>query len=130
MLHEFYYTIIVSLLAIVTYIAISINVGRARGRYKVQPPVTTGHPDFERYYRVQMNTLEQMVAFLPALWIFSIIWGSGLVVLIAGLTWIIARILFAIGYYKAAEKRILGFVISFSVTAFLIVGSLVGLFIK
>jgi len=51
--------------------AVAWNVGRARGKYKVKAPATTGDPAFERAFRVQMNTLESAVAFLPVLWLFA-----------------------------------------------------------
>jgi uncharacterized membrane protein YecN with MAPEG domain len=75
---------------------------------------------------VQQNTLEQLILFLPSLWLFSLfvspVWGAGI-----GLIWIIGRILYAWGYYQAAEKRLLGFGInSLSILA-LLLGSLVGI---
>ncbi|WP_266889552.1 MAPEG family protein [Trichormus azollae] len=70
-------------------------------KYKIIPPDTTGNPDFERVIRVQQNTLEQLISFLPALWFFSIyispIWDSALF-----MVWTIGRIAYASGYYQAA----------------------------
>jgi len=101
-----------TLAALLFYVVASINVGRARGRFKVDAPAVTGHPDFERAYRVQMNTLEQLVGFLPALWLFAFYvspaWASTL-----GTAWIAGRVIYAIGYYRAAEKRGPGFTITF-----------------
>lgn len=86
----------------------------------------TGNPDFERVLRVQQNTLEQMILFLPSLWLFSQfispIWGAAI-----GAVWIIGRILFAWGYYQAAEKRAAGFGISTLATLALLGGSLTGI---
>ena len=62
---------VVGLLAVVEYITIAMLTGRARGQYGVKAPATTGHPIFERWYRVQQNTLEQMIAFLPGLFLFA-----------------------------------------------------------
>jgi glutathione S-transferase len=102
---------LVTILSLIVYFVLIINVGRARAKYKVMPPQMSGEPDFERVIRVQQNTLEQIVIFLPALWIFSEfispIWGAGI-----GAIWIIGRILYAWGYYQAAEKRLIGFGIS------------------
>jgi len=86
----------------------------------------SGNPDFERVLRVQQNTLEQMILFLPSLWLFSQfispIWGSAI-----GAVWIIGRILFAWGYYQAAEKRAVGFGISTLATLALLGGSFTGI---
>src|SRR5947209_2839590 len=97
-------------LALVLYTVLGFNVGRARGRYNVSAPATQGDPGFERVYRVHQNTLEQLVLFLPALWLFSLfvspLWGGGI-----GLIWILGRILYAWGYYRDASQRGPGFLI-------------------
>ncbi|WP_448561406.1 MAPEG family protein [Trichothermofontia sp.] len=113
-------------LALLMYLVITINVGRARFQYKVPPPQMTGDPDFERVVRVQQNTLEQMVFFLPALWLFCLYvdprWGAGL-----GAVWILGRILYAIGYYQAADKRGPGFAIGSLSSMALLLGALIGI---
>lgn len=116
----------VTIFTLILYFVLTANVGRARAKYKVPVPNTSGDPDFERVFRVQQNTLEQLILFLPSLWLFSLFvspsWGAGI-----GVFWIIGRILYAWGYYQAAEKRVLGFGInSLSILA-LLLGSLVGL---
>lgn len=120
------YPSLVTVGALVVYFVISLNVGRARFKYKVLPPATTGDPNFERALRVQQNTLEQIIFFLPLLWLFSYyispIWGSGI-----GVFWIIGRILYAWGYYQAAEKRTPGFAIASLSSLALLIGSLVGM---
>lgn len=126
----FTFPALITLLALLLYIVLSFKVGQARGKYGIKAPATTGNEDFERYYRVQMNTLEQLVAFLPSLWIYAVVWHSGIVVLLAGGAWIIGRVLFAAGYYRAAEKRAAGFVISFFATLFLLLGSLAGIIMQ
>jgi glutathione S-transferase len=102
---------LISVLALLLYFVLTINVGRARAKYKVPVPQMTGDPDFERVLRVQQNTLEQIIFFLPLLWIFSYfvnpLWGAGL-----GGFWIVGRILYAWGYYQATEKRAPGFAIA------------------
>ena len=117
---------LVTVSALLLYFLITLNVGRARVQYKVSPPQVTGNPDFERVLRVQQNTLEQIILFLPLLWLFSQfispIWGSGI-----GAVWIIGRILFAWGYYQAAEKRAVGFGISTLATLALLGGSFTGI---
>ncbi|MBD2694705.1 MAPEG family protein [Anabaena catenula] len=120
---------LVTVSALILYFVITINVGRARAKYQVPVPQTTGNLDFERVLRVQQNTLEQLALFLPALWLFSVyvspIWGS-----VLGTTWIIGRIAYAWGYYQAAEKRGVGFAISSLSSIGLILGSLVGIILS
>ncbi|MEG4168106.1 MULTISPECIES: MAPEG family protein [unclassified Microcoleus] len=117
---------LITVSALILYFVVTINVGRARFKYQVSPPQMTGNPDFERVVRVQQNTLEQMILFLPSLWLFSEfispIWGAGI-----GAVWIVGRILFAWGYYQAAEKRAAGFGISTLATLALLGGSLTGI---
>ncbi|NJK49921.1 MAPEG family protein [Candidatus Gracilibacteria bacterium] len=117
---------LITILALLVYFILTINVGRARAQYKILPPATTGDPNFERVLRVQQNTLEQLIFFLPLLWLFSFyispIWGAGI-----GAVWIIGRIIFAWGYYQAAEKRTIGFGISSFSSMILLLGSLVGI---
>lgn len=117
---------LVTALAVILFMVVTKKVGGARGRYKVAVPATTGHPDFERYYRVQMNTLEALVMFLPALWLFAVYVspeGAGML----GFAWLIGRVLFARGYYIATEKRVAGFVISILASTVLVLGALVGI---
>ncbi|MBD2628419.1 MAPEG family protein [Trichormus variabilis] len=120
---------LVTVSALILYFVVTINVGRARAKYQVPVPQTTGNLDFERVLRVQLNTLEQLALFLPALWLFSVyvspIWGS-----VLGATWIIGRIAYAWGYYQAAEKRGVGFAISSLSSIGLILGSLVGIILS
>ena len=117
---------LVTVLTLILYFVLTANVGRARAKYKVPVPQTSGDPDFERVFRVQQNTLEQLILFLPSLWLFSLfvspVWGAGI-----GLIWIIGRILYAWGYYQAAEKRTIGFGINALSILALLVGSLVGI---
>ena len=97
------WTALVTVAALILYFVVTLNVGRARFKYNVSPPAISGNPDFERVFRVQQNTVEQIVLFIPALWVFSLfvsqIWGAAL-----GAVWVIGRILFAWGYYQAPEK--------------------------
>jgi glutathione S-transferase len=117
---------LVTIFALLVFIVVTINVGRARAKYGIKAPEMAGNPDFERVVRVQQNTLEQLSIFLPALWIFANfvnpIAAAGL-----GAVWVIGRIIYAWGYYQAAEKRGPGFGISFLATIVLILGSLVGI---
>jgi uncharacterized membrane protein YecN with MAPEG domain len=102
---------LMTLLAVLWYVVTGIQVGRARTKYKVEAPAMTGDPAFERAYRVQMNELEQLVAFLPAMWIYA--WfGNPRYAAIACGAWIAGRVIYALGYWADANKRHLGFAIS------------------
>ncbi|ACK69336.1 membrane-associated protein in eicosanoid and glutathione metabolism (MAPEG) [Gloeothece citriformis PCC 7424] len=117
---------LVTALTLLVYLILTINVGRARSKYKIQPPAMTGDPDFERVVRVQQNTLEQIVFFLPLLWLFSFyvnpLWGAGI-----GAVWLVGRILYAWGYYQKAEKRAIGFAISSLSSMALLTGAIIGI---
>lgn len=116
----------VTVITLILFFVITANVGRARAKYKVPVPQTSGDPDFERVFRVQQNTLEQLILFLPSLWLFSLFvnpfWGAGI-----GGVWVIGRILYAWGYYQEAQKRTLGFGINALSLIVLLLGSLVGI---
>ena len=123
-----HYTALVTLLACLFLFYTGINVARARASTGVKAPATTGHPDFERAYRIQMNTLEWMPIMLPALWLFALyVRDVGAAAL--GLVWIAGRILYFVGYSKAAGKRGMGFGIQALATAVLWIGALAGVVI-
>ena len=123
------YPSLITALTLIVYQVLTVNVGRARMKYKIMPPAMSGDENFERVVRVQQNTLEQLVFFLPALWLFSFyvspLWGA-----VLGAVWLVGRILFAWGYYQAAEKRVAGFAISSLSGITLVLGALVGIGLK
>jgi glutathione S-transferase len=106
----FHFTALVTLLAIAVYFYSSILVSKARGKFGVKLPATSGNADFERVFRAQMNTLEWLPMFLPALWLFAIYIGDGIAALL-GLVWTVGRILYILGYAQATAKRGPGFAI-------------------
>jgi glutathione S-transferase len=101
-------TAVVTCLAIAFYFFTSVAVARARYTFGVKLPAISGHPDFERIFRIQMNTLEWMPIFLPSLWLFAI-YISDAIAAALGVVWIIGRIVYFIGYRQAVEKRGPGF---------------------
>jgi glutathione S-transferase len=119
----YHYTALVTCLAILFYFFASVQVSRARVAYGVKLPAISGHPDFERVFRVQMNTLEWMPAFLPSLWLFAIYISDAIAAAI-GLVWVVGRILYMVGYTKAVEKRGPGFAIQALATIALLLGAL------
>ena len=58
-------------LVLFEYLVITWKCGQARGRLGVAAPSTTGNAEFERRFRVQQNTVEQLVIFLPATYLFA-----------------------------------------------------------
>jgi uncharacterized membrane protein YecN with MAPEG domain len=125
-MHSTTWPAIITLLTIALLFWTSVLVGRARARYDVKAPATTGNPEFERVFRVQMNTLESSMMFLPALWL-SGLYGTPLVVAVAGLVWIGGRILYALGYMQEASKRSAGFGIAALGFLALLIDATVGL---
>ena len=115
---------IVTLLALLVYYYLSFVVGQGRTKYNVPAPAVTGNPDFERAYRVQMNTLEWLPLFLVSLWIFTVAWNIDLVSAGIGVVWIAGRILYLTGYSRAAAARGPGFGIQALATGVLLFGAL------
>jgi glutathione S-transferase len=119
----FHYTALATCLAILFYFFTSIQVSKARVAFDIKVPATSGNLDFERVFRVQMNTLEWMPIFLPSLWLFAIYISDGLAAAI-GLVWIAGRILYMTGYSQAAKKRGPGFGIQAGAAILLWLGAL------
>ena len=119
----YHFTALATCLAIAVYFYSSILVSRARGKFGVKVPATSGNADFERVFRAQMNTLEWLPIFLPSLWLFAIYIGDGIAALL-GLVWAIGRILYILGYAQATTKRGPGFYVQALATIALWVGAL------
>ena len=117
------YTALVTLLAVALYFWTGLAVAKARQKFGVVVPATSGHTDFERVFRVQQNTLEWMPIFLPSLWLFAIYISDGIAAVL-GLVWIAGRILYMTGYSQAANKRGTGFGIQAAVAGILWLGAL------
>ncbi|GGG55128.1 membrane protein [Pseudohongiella nitratireducens] len=102
---------LIAILALLQFIYFGILVGKARGKYKIDAPAVSGHPEFERYYRVQMNTLEMLVFFLPTLYLFAE-YVSPLIAAGAGVIYLIGRFLYQRSYVKDPKTRSLGFALT------------------
>jgi len=119
----FHFTALVTCLAILFYFFTSIQVSKARVAFGIKVPATSGNADFERVFRVQMNTPEWMPIFLPSLWLFAVyISDTGAAGL--GLVWIAGRALYMTGYAEAAAKRGRGFAIQAAAAILLWAGAL------
>jgi glutathione S-transferase len=121
-----HYTALVTLFAVLLYLYTGVLVAQARQKFGVKAPATTGNPEFERVFRVQMNTLEWMPVFLPLLWFFVLYvndWGAALL----GLVWIAGRTVYIRGYSEAADKRHRGFAIQAFACGALLIGVFAGI---
>ena len=115
---------IITVLALAQYILFSIQVGSMRGKHKVSAPAISGHPEFERMFRVQQNTMEQLVVFIPTLWIFGYLvnplWAAAM-----GAVFVAGRFIYRAAYLKDPGGRGPGFTITFLPTAVMLVWSLI-----
>jgi glutathione S-transferase len=118
------YVLLVIVLALLQYIFFSIAVGRARAKYGVHAPASTGNEHFERYFRVHMNTLEQLIVFIPAVWLFAQFvspnWAAGL-----GGVYLVGRVVYFLSYVKDPKSRGLGFALTSVPSLVMLVGVLV-----
>ena len=119
------YIVIIAMLALLQFLYFSLQVGRARGRCGVAAPATTGNEEFDRYFRVQQNTLEQLVIFLPAL-VAAAMFVNAFFAAPVGLLFVIGRGLYARAYVRDPGSRTLGFLLGFVANLALIGAALWG----
>lgn len=122
---SYHYTQAATLLTLLVYLVVSLNVARARGKYGVKAPAVTGNEYFERAYRVQTNTLEQMVFFLPSMWLYALLLtdkGAAF----GGVIWVIGRVIYSVSYVRNPASRGVGFTISFIAAIGLFLGAAYG----
>jgi len=118
------FTSFMTLVALGQFFWFSLMVGRARSKYNVPAPATYGNPEFERVFRVQQNTLEQLVLFLPSLWLFGIL-VNDLAAGVLAIVWVLGREFYGMNYIKNPDSRGKGFMISMVASFLLYVGALV-----
>lgn len=119
-------TAAVTLLAVLIAIAFAILVARTRRAVRIAPPAMTGDARLERALRIQGNTVESLIAFLPSLWLAAL-YFPGWWAPVIGLAWCLGRILYAIGYRKDAERRHPGFAVSMIAILLLVILAAIGL---
>jgi glutathione S-transferase len=112
-------------LAVIQYVAFASLVGRARGKYGVKAPATTGHEVFERYYRVQMNTLELLAVLLPGAWLAVQYRAPGFVAAMLAI-YLVGRMLYLVSYVANPAKRGLGFMLSMLPALILVLAGILG----
>ena len=121
-----HYTAIVTLLVVLVYMFMSTRVAAARIKYGVKLPAISGNLDFERVFRVHMNTLEWLPIFLPLLWLCAIYFSDAAAALV-GLIWIVGRVMYFVGYTEAVEKRLPGFFVQGTACLLLLIGAVIGI---
>jgi glutathione S-transferase len=126
---NFPHTALVTILMLMLYFWTSMRVGKARSVHGVKAPATEGPEAFNLVFRANVNTLEQLVLTLPAMWLFAAygpkngdIWAA-----LVGVVWMVGRVLYVTSYSKAADKRGMGFMVGFIATAVALAGALVSI---
>ena len=115
-------------LALLEFFLFGWAVARARARFGVKAPATTGHEVFERYFRVQMNTLEQLVIFVPSVVLFAR-YVNAYAAAALGAVFLTGRALYFRGYVRAAQGRHLGYMLSVIPNVTLLIGAIVGVLV-
>lgn len=116
---------IVTVLALLQLLVFTADVGKARMRTGIKAPAMTGDPDLERHQRVHQNTVEQLIIFLPALWLFGI-YVHEMAAAALGVLFIIGRFMYRSGYIEEPLKRHNGFMVGITATIVLLLGGLAG----
>jgi glutathione S-transferase len=119
------YTPLVTLVAVGLYFFFATRVARARIRFGVRLPATSGHPDFERVFRVHVNTLEWLPTFLAPLWVCAV-YLSDIAAALLGLLWVAGRVWYSLGYTKSVQGRLPGFFVQSAACILLFIGAAVG----
>ena len=116
---------LVALLALLECFFFAYAVGKARETYQLRAPATTGNENFERYFRVQQNTIEQMILFLPSLFIAAVYWPAQWVAAL-GAVYLVGRIVYYHAYVRDPRSRGLGFLLSSAPIILLVVAGAIG----
>lgn len=127
--------LLIVVLALSEYIFFAIRVGRARIKYNIKAPATVGHPIFERHLRIQQNTLEQLIIFLPALFSYSYIaenlgWAGNETAAALGVVFLIGRAVYARAYLRDPAGRSTGFILTFFPSAVMLAGTVIGILVS
>ena len=120
---------IITVLALMQFIFFGMRVGQMRGKHGVKAPDMSGDPEFMRMFRIHQNTMEQLIVFVPALWIFAHYWDPKWGAAI-GLIYIASRFVYYLGYLKDPKDRGRGFGIGFAAITVLLIGSIAGAVMK
>src|ERR1043166_5614566 len=126
--YETLYSAIVTILVLLLYFYMGGRVGNLRGKHNIQAPITTGHPEFDRAFRIHYNTLEQLIVFLPLLWLATLLYhGLAWLPALFGLVFLIGRIVYMQTYMSDPQKRGAGILIGLLGNLGLLVLAIVGI---
>ncbi|MBH97659.1 MAG: hypothetical protein CMM56_04310 [Rhodospirillaceae bacterium] len=121
------YTSLVTIISLLVTLVLGVRVGMMRIKFGVEAPSLSGSPQFERAFRIHMNTIEQLVLFLPALWLSTYVLGDPIAAGIGSL-WVLGRIIYANAYFKDPMKRRPGMIVTLLSTGLLILATVWGFF--
>ncbi len=130
---ELVYLIII--IALIEYIFFAAKTGMARVKYQVKAPAISGHPMFERHYRVQMNTLEQLIIFIPGLLVFAwtgeaVGWPAHEISALLGVIWIIGRAVYYRAYLGDPAQRGIGFMMTMIPSMTMLLASFIAILVS
>ena len=121
--------IFIVVLALFQYLMFAFQTAMARKRYDIRAPAVSGHPVFERHFRVQQNTIEQLVVFIPAIVAFAwtangLGWPGQEIAAFLGVIWLVGRVLYARAYVRDPRTRQMGMLLTLVPGALLLLGAL------
>ena len=116
---------LVTILLVIQYMVFTGLCGSARVKSGLKAPACHGDPAFERAFRVQQNTLEQLMTLIPSLWACALFFRPD-VAAICGLVFFVGRIFYCVSYIGAPEKRAPGMIMGFLASVVLVLSALWG----
>ena len=114
---------IITVMILIQTLFFGFEVGKARGKYNIKAPAVSGDENFDRHYRIHQNTIEQIIIFIPSLWLFGYFVNNNVAAAL-GVLFIIGRLVFRNAYLKNPASREIGFMMGFIPMAICLLGTL------